>query len=229
MMYQKSKYFFLLLLLCLGMLLISNAHAQPFSVKDVSIPLDPGYSIYDGTWIAGSDENALLLLGSEEENIMKVAVASKAKDEKYRIVSLSDEVISYQDYLAGSAYLQDQWDDGRPFFWYEFQQSKDIYFSVESVGIDDWRVVYGYITCVEDNVDFSYYTTAEANEIRVYEAVSPQICWITEICMSLQGFDLAAVQAECMEALQYLNEFKTTHDYGDQDDTYRIIWKEEDM
>lgn len=229
MMFQKSKHFFLPFLLCFGVLLVSNSYALPFSVKDVCVPLDLGYSIYNGTWIAGSDENALLLLGSEEENIMKVAVASKANDGKYQIVCLSDKVISYQDYLAGSVYLQDKWDDGHPSFWYEFQQSKDIYFSIENVGIDDWRVVYGYITCDEDKVDFSYYTTAEANEIRVYETVSPQICWITEITMSLQGFDLSAVQAECIEALQYLNKFQATHDFGDQDDTYRIIWKEEDM
>ena len=82
-MFQKSKHFFLPFLLCFGVLLVSNSYALPFSVKDVCVPLDLGYSIYNGTWIAGSDENALLLLGSEEENIMKVAVASKANDGKY--------------------------------------------------------------------------------------------------------------------------------------------------
>jgi len=50
--------------------MVFNAHLHQCFLKQCFV-LAPGYSIFQGTWIAKSRDNAFLLLGSENENAMK--------------------------------------------------------------------------------------------------------------------------------------------------------------
>ena len=224
-MYQRVMAFILTIAILIGMSATATANATPFSVDDMKISLAPGYSIFQGTWIAKSRDNAFLLLGSENENVMKVAIASQSSDEQYEIIALSEKIITYEEYCIGAVQLLDKWDDGCPYFWYVAKGYKDVYISVQEDEENDWIVFSGYTEYYEDDTKYCYYyTTDNPNEIIVYDTVSPQISWPLEISLSLDRFDIVAVENACTLALQYLNDFQKNHRFGDQDETYRIIW-----
>jgi hypothetical protein len=159
---------------------------------------------------------------------MKVAIASQSSDEQYKIIALSEKIITYEEYCIGAVQLLDTWNDGRPYFWYEARDYKDVYISVKADDENDWKVKYGYMTYYKEDIHFGYFTTDDPNEIRVYRTLFPQICWPLEKDLSLEHFDIVTVENACTVALQYLNAFQETHQFGDKDETYRIIW-EEDM
>lgn len=141
-MRQRGMIFFLTIVIFIGMSGMVTANAAPFSVDDMKISLAPGYSIFQGAWIAKSRDNAFLLLGSENENAMKVAIASQSSDEQYEIVALSEKIITYEEYCIGAVELLDTWDDGRPYFWYVARGYKDVYIRVQEGGENDWKVFY---------------------------------------------------------------------------------------
>ncbi|MEA5016372.1 MAG: hypothetical protein VB099_17595 [Candidatus Limiplasma sp.] len=223
-MHQRVMALILTIAILIGMSATATANATPFSVDDMKISLAPGYSIFRGTWIAKSRDSAFLLLGSENENVMKVAIASQSSGKQYEITALSEKIITYEEYCIGAIQLLDKWDDGCPYFWYVAKGYKDVYISVKADDEDDWKVKYAYITYYKEDIEFSYYTTDTPNEIIVYDTISPQICWPVEISLSLDHFDIVAVENACTLALQYLNDFQKNHRFGDQDETYRIIW-----
>ena len=97
-MYQRCRLFILTIVIFLGMSATVTANATQFSVDDMKISLAPGYSICQGIWIANSRDHAFLLLGSENENVMKVAIASQSSDEQYEMIALSEEIITYEEY-----------------------------------------------------------------------------------------------------------------------------------
>lgn len=224
-MHQRVMTFILTIAILIGMSATATANATPFSVDDMKISLAPGYSIFQGTWIAKSRDNAFLLLGSENENVMKVAIASQSSDEQYEIIALSEKIITYEEYCIGAVQLLDTWDDGQPYFWYVAKGYKDVYIRVQEDEENDWIVFSGYTEYYEDDTKYCYYYTNDnPNEIIVYDIVSPQISWPLEISLSLDHFDIVAVENACTVALQYLNAFQQMHQFGDQDETYRIIW-----
>lgn len=207
-----------------GEVATGTANATQFSVDDMKISLAPGYAIFQGIWIANSRDNAFLLLGSENENVMKVAIASRSNDEQYEIIALSEEIITYEEYGIGAVQLLDTWNDGHPYFWYEAKNYKDVYISVEENEKNVWKVKCGYMTYYEKDITYSYYTTDHPNEINVYGTLFPQICWLVEKDLFLEHFDIVATENACTVAMQYLDAFQKTHQYGAMDETYRIIW-----
>lgn len=226
-MRQRGMIFFLTIVIFIGMSAMVTANATSFPADDIKITLAPGYSIFQSIWIAKSRDNAFLLLGSENENAMKVAIASQSSDEQYEIIALSEKIITYEEYCIGAVQLLDTWDDGLPYFWYEARGYKDVYIRVQEDGENDWKVFCGYTEYYEDDTKYCYYTTDNSNEIIVYDTLFPQICWPLEKDLSLEHFDIATVENACTVALRYLNAFQETHQFGDKDETYRIIWDED--
>lgn len=224
-MRQRCMLFVLMLVILFGMSAMTTANAIPFSVDDMDISIAPGYSIYKGIWIARSPKNAFLLLGNPDENVMKVAIASQSSDGQYQIIALSEKIISYEEYCSGAVQLLDKWDDGHPYFWYESRQSRDVYIAVTEVA-GDWKVVYGYITYWAEDLKYVFYTTENPNELVVYETYYPQIYWPTQESMSLDHYDITIIENTCAEALRYLEDFQSSHHFGDQDEKYKIVWLE---
>ena len=191
-----------------------------------SVELEPGYEVYDGAWINGAPHAAFLLLGNEDVDDMRLAVVTRKEDGLYHIVAQSEKIFSFETYRAGYVDMLDMWNNGEVYFWYTIGQWKNIYVVISDFSENDWRVTSGYVTDEEANVCFNFYydPTAYADGIIVYDVHYPQICWPIEGNMTLEGFDLAMISEECVEAVDYLNRFTETHHEGDQDENDRIIW-----
>jgi len=219
-MRRKLKFLCLLLGLLLG---IAHARASAvFSPDALTISLEQGDSVFAGTWIADSEEAAFLLIGNEAEDEMRLAVALRADDDAYQIIARSEKIISCEAYRAGDVVMLDKWNNGNPYFWYSDNDGKNIYVSISKAEEDDWGVCYGYVESPEEN--FSYCAVDDEDAMAVYEIYSPKICWPIQHSMSLDGFDLSVVREECIAALDYLHRFKKTHEFGEQDATYTILW-----
>lgn len=228
-MRQRRMLFVLMLVVLLGLSPITIANAIPFSADDIDISIAPGYAIVKGIWIADSQENAFLLLGSEDDNVMKVAIASQTGDGQYQIVALSEKILAYDEYHDGDVELLDHMNDGRPYFWFiardgESRAWKDIYIVAKQDASGDWIVSGGYCQYYEPMVNYSFSTTENPNELIVYDTCCPQIYWPIKGEMSLDHFDFSAVEKICIEALRYLKDFQSSHQFGDQDENYRIVW-----
>lgn len=221
--------FLLVLILSFPQVLAAEA-AEPFSKDALSIPsLDEDTAIYAGTWVAGSEEQAFLLLGNEK--VMWLAVATQMEDGAYQLIAQSKPVLSYETYCSGSVEMMDKWDDGRPYFWYSIGHYINYYLLALDAGDGTWIVHSGYIDAhggytgvCEEDIYFNFYISDREDYMIVYETIFPEIEWPIGDHMKLEGFDITVIQKECEDALEYLDEFDKTHSLGEQDDTYRIKW-----
>ena len=233
---RLTKLFAFLLVLILSFhQVIAAEAAEPFSKDALSIPsLDENTAIYAGTWVAGSEEQAFLLLGNEK--VMWLAVATQMEDGTYQLIAqskpvLSYPVLSYEKYCLGRVEMMDKWDDGRPYFWYYVGNYINYYLLASDAGDGTWIVHSGYIDAhggyidaCEEDIDFNFYISDSEDYMLVYETAFPQIEWPIGDNLNLEGFDITIIQRECEDALEYLDEFDKTHSLGEQDDTYKIIW-----
>ena len=220
----------IILVLILGLHQVIAAEAAgSFSEDALSIPsLDENTAIYAGTWVAGSEEQAFLLLGNEK--VMWLAVATQMEDGAYQLIAQSKPVLSYEKYCLGSVEMMDKWDDGRPYFWYYVGNYINYYLLASDAGDGTWIVHSGYIDAhggytdvCEEDIDFNFYISDSEDYMLVYETAFPQIEWPIGDNLNLEGFDITIIQRECEDALEYLDEFDKTHSLGEQDDTYKII------
>ena len=228
---RLTKLFAFLLVLILSFhQVIAAEAAEPFSKDALSIPsLDENTAIYAGTWVAGSEEQAFLLLGNEK--VMWLAVATQMEDGAYQLIAQSKPVLSYETYCSGRVVMMDKWDDGRPYFWYYIGNYINYYLLASDAGDGTWIVHSGYIDAhggyidaCEEDIDFNFYISDSEDYMLVYETAFPQIEWPIGDNLNLEGFDITIIQRECEDALEYLDEFDKTHSLGEQDDTYKIIW-----
>ena len=228
---RLTKLFAFLLVLILSFhQVIAAEAAEPFSKDALSIPsLDENTAIYAGTWVAGSEEQAFLLLGNEK--VMWLAVATQMEDGAYQLIAQSKPVLSYETYCSGRVVMMDKWDDGRPYFWYYVGNYINYYLLASDAGDGTWIVHSGYIDAhggyidaCEEDIDFNFYISDSEDYMLVYETAFPQIEWPIGDNLNLEGFDITIIQRECEDALEYLDEFDKTHSLGEQDDTYKIIW-----
>ena len=221
--------FLLVLILSFPQVLAAEA-AEPFSKDALSIPsLDENTAIYAGTWVAGSEEQAFLLLGNEK--VMWLAVATQMEDGAYQLIAQSKPVLSYETYCLGKVVMLDKWDDGRPYFWYYVGNYINYYLLASDAGDGTWIVHSGYIDAhggytdvCEEDIHFNFYISDSEDYFIVFDTAFPQIEWPIGDHMKLEGFDITIIQKECEDALEYLDEFDKTHGLDEQDDTYKIIW-----
>ena len=220
----------MIVVVILGLLPVAMAIPDPVSRDEMHIDLKAGYRFETGTWIADSYDNALVLIGNEENNVMKVAVVSRVSDGQYQIAACSDLILSYDDYNNGSVQLLDFWKDGHPYYSCEIKDIasahtiKTIYIDVEQDVSGCWNVVKGYIQDYQGDLQYTFFSTENSHEIAVRRNISPEIYWPIKGTLSLDHFDLASIEETCLEALEYLTDFYTTHESGDQDETYTIVW-----
>ena len=228
---RLTKLFAFLLALILSFhQVIAAEAAEPFSKDALSIPsLDENTAIYAGTWVAGSEEQAFLLLGNEK--VMWLAVATQMEDGTYQLIAQSKPVLSYEKYCLGSVEMMDKWDDGRPYFWYSIGHYINYYLLASDAGDGTWIVHSGYIDAhggytdvCEEDIHFNFYISDSEDYFIVFDTAFPQIEWPIGDHMKLEGFDITIIQKECEDALEYLDEFDKTHGLDEQDDTYKIIW-----
>ena len=228
---RLTKLFAFLLVLILSFhQVIAAEAAEPFSKDALSIPsLDENTAIYAGTWVAGSEEQAFLLLGNEK--VLWLAVATQMEDGAYQLIAQSKPVLSYETYCSGRVVMMDKWDDGRPYFWYYVGNYINYYLLASDAGDGTWIVHSGYIDAhggytdvCEEDIHFNFYISDREDYMFVYETAFPQIEWPIGDNLNLEGFDITIIQRECEDALEYLDEFDKTHSLGEQDDTYKIIW-----
>ena len=228
---RLTKLFAFLLALILSFhQVIAAEAAEPFSKDALSIPsLDENTAIYAGTWVAGSEEQAFLLLGNEK--VMWLAVATQMEDGTYQLIAQSKPVLSYETYCSGSVEMMDKWDDGRPYFWYSIGHYINYYLLALDAGDGTWIVHSGYIDAhggytdvCEEDIHFNFYISDSEDYFIVFDTAFPQIEWPIGDHIKLEGFDITIIQKECEDALEYLDEFDKTHGLDEQDDTYKIIW-----
>ena len=225
----KMFAFLLVLILSFSQVLAAEA-SEPFSKDALSIPsLDEDTAIYAGTWVAGSEEQAFLLLGNEK--VMWLAVATQMEDGTYQLIAQSKPVLSYETYCSGSVEMMDKWDDGRPYFWYSIGHYINYYLLASDADDGTWIVRSGYIDAhggytdvCEEDIHFNFYISDSEDYFIVFDTAFPQIEWPIGDHMKLEGFDITIIQKECEDALEYLDEFDKTHGLDEQDDTYKIIW-----
>lgn len=223
MMRQRCMRVALLLALALRIFSPAVASALPFCADNLNISLEPGYAIYSGTWLENETETAFLLLGSKEDNAMKLAIANRTADGEYVLTACTKRIISYDEYSMGSVYLKDNWNERRPYFTYQMNPDKEIYMNIQEVDANQWKVTYGAIVYHLEKKR-CFYIEDTPNELIVYDFAFPQICWPTNVNMFLDGFDIVEVEEITIEAIRYLNDFSRTHSFGDQDERYKIIW-----
>lgn len=225
----KMFAFLLALILSFHQVIAAEA-AEPFSKDALSIPsLDEDTAIYAGTWVAGSEEQAFLLLGNEK--VMWLAAATQMEDGTYQLIAQSKPVLSYETYCSGRVVMMDKWDDGRPYFWYYVGNYINYYLLASDAGDGTWIVRSGYIDAhggytdvCEEDIHFNFYISDSEDYFIVFDTAFPQIEWPIGDHMKLEGFDITIIQKECEDALEYLDEFDKTHGLDEQDDTYKIIW-----
>ncbi len=223
----------MIVVVIVGLLSVAIAIPHQVSSGEMSIDLEEGYCFKQGAWIADSYDNALILIGNAEENIVKLAIASRMDDGQYQIAAVSEQIMSYDEYCNISSHLSDKWKDGHPYFYCGVKGTtfskviKAIYIYVEQDDSGCWNVVGGYIDDSQEDLNYHFFSTGNPNEIGVMFLVSPQIYWPTQATMTLDHFDLTAIEKDCVEALRYLENFFTLHDSGDQDETYTIVWPDD--
>ena len=223
----------IIIVVILGPLPVAMAIPDPVSRDEMHIDLEAGYRFERDAWIADAYDNALVLIGNEDNNVMKVAVVSRVSNGQYQVAACSDKILSYDDYNNGSVQLLDFWKDGHPYYSCEIKDItsshiiKTIYIDVEQDVSGCWNVVKGYIQDYQGDLQYTFFSTENPNEIAVRRNISPEIYWPIEGTLSLDHFDLASMEETCIEALEYLTVFYTTHESGDQDETYTIVWPED--
>lgn len=207
----------------LMLLFIPLAHAETPPV----MLLPQGHICLASEPVGPNAEHRLLALAEPEANAVKLAMAARGEDGIYRVEALSRMIITLHDWNPDAVWMQDKWQDGRPYFWWgagEPDTTEEFYLMFGQNADGVWMVTSGYDTFNITGNTY-HFTYDEPGFIQVSgETVSPAILWPTELSMQLEGFCLYEFDQVCGPALRYLDSFSLTHTVDEQDETYRIIW-----
>ncbi len=194
------------------LLCTSSYASSETAFESAEFILPEGYSILDGTWIAGKTDDAFLFIGSKEDNSLKLAVATKTKQQTYQVVAISKPLLLYDDYVSGASYMADPWQTGAPYFWWgatEIKTEKGIYIIIKMNESHDWYVSYGFVADSDGNTIYSFEYT-DNNSLSISgETAFPIIRWRTNVSLQLEGFDITAVEAICMDSLEVKEVLET--------------------
>lgn len=171
--------------------------------------LPEGYTILDGTWIAGKTDDAFLLIGSKEDNSLKLAVATQIKQQTYQVVATSKPLLPYDDYVSGASHIADPWQTETPYFWWgagKITTEKEIYIVIEMNESHSWYVSHGFIADSDGNTIYSFDYADNESVFISGETPYPIIRWRTNVSLLLEGFDITTVEALCMNALEVKEE-----------------------
>lgn len=167
-------------------------------------PLPDGYEVFDAAWIGGAQDQALLLLGSRAEDAVRLAVGVRREGEDSEIVAMSRSLFPFDELEPVNCWMLDKWNDGRPYFWWGGgtpKKEQEIYLRLHCDERGEWVVSGGHVADGMGNVRYGFWQE-EAGLLTVRgETPYPEIDWRTDVSMQLDGFDLAAVEDVCREAM----------------------------
>ena len=213
----------------LALFLMCGAACAESIAPEVALSLPEGHILLQYVWITDEQKDALLLLGSEAENAVQLAIATRTSTEHYLLTALSQPILSYDGYDPELAYLYVDvtWQDGRPGFWWGFRNdiiTDEIYLSLRQDERQGWVVHDGYVERVDAQAKYVFFLEEPGFLTVNGDTPYPQICWTMDFPMMLDGFDLPALEGVCREALAYLDAFAEEHDAGAQDGEHFIRW-----
>ncbi len=183
-------------------------------------PLPEDYVLLDRLWLDEGQAAALLLLGSESENAIRLGIAQRTNTGEYALSALTQPTLSYDVHDPELSLLYIPCQTDHPTFWWGFRNdivSDELCLSIRQDEERGWLVIYGYV--VRANTPFKYTFLQEAPGVIAIsgDMPYPQISWQTDFPMALDGFDLAALENVCQEALAYLHAFGQAQGFGAQD------------
>ena len=200
-----------MVVLALFSVLMSAYATEEGDIASCFIHLPAGYEGIDGTWIGGNTEYAFLLLGCKEENALRLAVVNQVEERQYKIIELSKPILSYDEFVSGAHWMQDPWDESKPYFWWgasDVQTNVDIYLCIEQKNDQEWYVAYGFIADQGGNIKYSFSLEDDKSITITQDTVYPSIRWKTDVSFRLDDFDIAAVEAVCMDAIAFLEKLR---------------------
>ncbi len=168
--------------------------------------LPEGYSILDAAWIGNAKNQVLLLLGSPEENAVKLAAADLAADGAYQLAACSGALLPYQNFDPLAGIMMDKWKNGRPYYWWganSIPTDREIYLSLRTNEEGAWYVSFGHIADEDGIVQCAFWQEDPGSLTVRGETAYPQIRWRTEASL-LQDFNLNAVEEVCRGALDFV-------------------------
>jgi len=133
------------------------------------------------------------------------------KVEEDKIIELSKPILSYDEFVSGAHWMQDPWDESKPYFWWgasDVQTNVDIYLCIEQKNDQEWYVAYGFIADQGGNIKYSFSLEDDKSITITQDTVYPSIRWKTDVSFRLDDFDTAAVEAVCMDAIAFLEKLR---------------------
>ena len=211
------------LLMLLMLLWICHACAESPPV----MLLPQGHTCLASVPVGAEEEYRLMALANQEENAVKLAIAAREDDGVYRVEALSGMIINLHEWDPDAVWMQDKWQDGRPYFWWgagERSTTSEFYLQLEQTADLGWVVSSGFMT---DNITgiTCHFSCDAPGLVQVSgETISPAIIWPTELSVALEDFCLHTLDEVCSSALRYLEVFSLAHPFGAQDEVYHIVW-----
>lgn len=211
------------LLMLLMLLWLSHACAESPPV----MLLPQSHTCLVSVPVGAGEEYRLMALAHQEESAVKLGIATRGDDGIYRVDTLSGMVIPLDAWDSDAAWMQDKWQDGRPFFWWGAEKetkTEEFYLQFEQTPDLGWVVSSGFMTNNLTGVTCQFRFEAPSFVQVSGETISPAIIWPTELSMAVEGFCLHAFAEVCSNALQYLEVFTLEQPFGAQDEVYQIVW-----
>lgn len=211
----------------LALFLMCGTACAESIAPEVAFSLPDGHILLKYVWITDEQKEALLLLGSEAENAVQLAIATQAATGQYLLTALSQPILSYDEYDPELSYLYVAWQDGSPGFWWGFRNdiiTDEIYLSLRQDERHGWVAHSGYVKRVDPQAKYVFFLEEPGILTVNGDTPYPQICWTKDFPMALDGFDLQALEGVCWEALAYLDAFADAHGAGAQDGEHFIRW-----
>lgn len=213
-----------LLSILVSLMLLTGAAIAEASAPTV-FPLPDGHVLLDYVRIANTQpEEMLLLLGCERENAVKLAVIRRIDSISYLLTALSGPILSLDSFIPEQSYMQS--DEYSLYLWYGVRGGTpvdEVYLLCESDGTGG-HIRGGYVNRLDSNVNYSFGQTAPGLLSISGELPCPEIEWPTDLSLSLDGFSLPTLEAECLRALDCLRELTTQYREGDDIPGYTIHW-----
>lgn len=203
--------------------MVGTARAE--SEQKFSLPED--YVLLDRLWLEDEQAEALLLLGSETENAIRLGIAQRTDTGEYALSALTQPILPYDMYDSALSYLYIPWQTEHPTFWWGFRNdvvSDEICLSLRRDAERGWLVAYGYVTRADTPSRYTFMQEAPGMIAISGDMPYPQIGWQTNFPMALDGFDLPTLEGVCREALAYLHAFEQAQGIGAQDGINPIDW-----
>lgn len=189
-------------------------------------PLPEGHVLLDYLPIFNTQpEETLLLLGCKNENAVKLAVTRRMDTGSYLLTTLSGLIFSLDSFVPEQSYMQS--DRYSLYLWYGVRNGEpvdEVFLSMDNGDETGLQIRSGYVSRRDSNVKYSFAQMEPGLLCISGELPYPELEWPTGLSLSLNGFDLSSLEAECLLALDCLRELTVQYDEGDDIPGHTIHW-----